>query len=45
VRDEAMLDKVVDATTDYVGDWGKPDVGVLFVWPLAQAYGMDKRFK
>ena len=45
VRDEAMLDKVVEATTEYVGDWAKPDVGVLFVWPLVQAYGMDKSFK
>jgi hypothetical protein len=45
VRDEEMLDKVVDATTDYVGDWAKPDVGVLFVWPLVQAYGMDKSFR
>ena len=45
VRDEEMLNRVVDATTDYVGDWAKPDVGVLFVWPLVQAYGMDKNFR
>lgn len=45
VRDEAMLNRVIDATTAYVGDWGKPDVGVLFVWPLVQAYGIDKHFK
>lgn len=45
VRDEEMLNRLVAATTDYVGDWAKPDVGVLFVWPLVQAYGMDKNFK
>ena len=45
VRDEDMLKHVVEATTEYVGDWAKPDVGVLFVWPLVQAYGMDKNFK
>jgi hypothetical protein len=45
VREEDMLKRVVEATTQYVGDWAKPDVGVLFVWPLVQAYGMDKTFK
>lgn len=42
VRDEATVDRVVQATTDFVGDWAKPDVGVLFVWPLTRAYGLDK---
>jgi len=45
VRDDEMVNKVVEATTQYVGDWSKPDVGVLFVWPLVQAYGMDKSFR
>ena len=45
VRDDEMLQRVVDATSDYVGDWSKPDVGVLFVWPLVQVYGMDKQFR
>ncbi|HVU15250.1 MAG TPA: hypothetical protein VHD90_28450 [Phototrophicaceae bacterium] len=43
VSDDATLDRVVKATTDSVGDWSKPDVGVLFVWPLTQAYGLEKR--
>lgn len=39
VKDEAVLQRIVDATTQYVGDWSKPDVGVLFAWPLTHAYG------
>ena len=45
IADQATLDKVIAASTDYVGDWSRPDVGVLFVWPLTQAYGLDKHFK
>lgn len=43
VKDETILNHVVEATTRYVGDWTRPDVGVLFVWPLTQAYGLDKK--
>jgi nitrogen regulatory protein PII len=42
VKDEAMVDRIIQATTAYVGDWSSPDVGVLFVWPITQAYGMEK---
>ena len=42
VKDETTLNRVVAATTEYVGDWSRPDVGVLFVWPLIQAYGLEK---
>ena len=42
IKDDEMLERVTKATTDYVGDWSSPDVGVLLVWPLAQAYGLDK---
>lgn len=46
IRDDAVLQRVIDATTDYIGgDWSKPDVGVLLVVPLAQAYGLDKHFR
>jgi hypothetical protein len=42
VNDQKTVDQIVKMTTDYVGDWSKPDVGVLFVWPLTQAFGLDK---
>ena len=45
INDEATLDKVIAASTSYVGDWSRPDVGVLFAWPLTHAYGLDKKFK
>jgi hypothetical protein len=44
IRDEAVVNRLVQATTEYVGDWSRPDVGVLFVWPLSQAYGLEKQF-
>jgi hypothetical protein len=43
-KDQATVDRVVQATTAYVGDWSQPDVGVLFVWPLVAAYGLEKQF-
>jgi hypothetical protein len=44
IQDTETLDRVIQATSVYVGDWSSPDVGVLFVWPLTHAYGLDKRF-
>ena len=44
VKDDETLQRVVQATTAYVEDWARPDVGVLFVWPLTAAYGLDKTF-
>lgn len=44
VNDDETLDKVVKAATKYIGDWSRPDVGVLFVWPITQAYGLNKQF-
>ncbi len=45
IKDEETLKRVVEATTNYVRDWSRPDVGVLFVWPLTEAYGLDKKFE
>ena len=42
VEDEETVERIIQATTDYVGDWSSPEVGVLFVWPLTKAYGLDK---
>ena len=41
VQGEEILQRVIDATTKYVGDWSKSNVGVLFAWPLSHAYGME----
>lgn len=45
INDQATLDKVVAASTEYVSDWSRPNVGVLFVWPLTHAYGLNKKFQ
>jgi hypothetical protein len=45
ISDQPTLEKVIAASTDYIGDWSRPDVGVLFAWPITHAYGLDKRFK
>jgi hypothetical protein len=44
IKDQATLDKVIEVSTAFVKDWSRPDVGVLFVWPLTHAYGLDKQF-
>lgn len=44
IKDDKTLERVIQATTRHVGDWTRPDVGVLFVWPLVQAYGLGKTF-
>jgi nitrogen regulatory protein PII len=44
VQDQATLDRVIKKSTDYVKDWSHPDVGVMFVWPVTQAFGLDKNF-
>ena len=45
ISDQETLDKVIAASTTYVEDWSRPDIGVLFIWPLTHAYGLDKKFK
>jgi hypothetical protein len=45
VKDQAMVDKIIQVSTEFAGDWSRPDVGVLLVWPLAQAFGLDKNFE
>lgn len=45
ISDDATLQKVIDRSTTHVGDWSRPDVGILFAWPLSHVYGLDKQFK
>ena len=42
VKDEAMIDKIVAATQDLVGDLNNPDTGLLLVLPVARAYGLER---
>jgi hypothetical protein len=45
LEDEAVLQAAIATTTDYVGDWGRADVGILLVLPISQAYGLQKGYK
>lgn len=43
IPDQETLDKVLAASTKKIGgDWTRPDVGVLFAWPLTHALGIEK---
>lgn len=44
IQNEATLNRVIEATTEYVGEWSKSNVGVLFAWPLSHAYGMASAY-
>ena len=43
VPDEAMADKVVEATNQVTGDLDQPDTGMLVVLPLLKVFGLVKR--
>lgn len=43
VKDEETVERIIKATTDYVGDWSRLDVGILFVWPLTHVLGLEKK--
>lgn len=42
VDNQEMVDKIVSATQEVVGDLTLPDTGVLVVLPILQAYGLNK---
>lgn len=43
VKDDEMVDKVVDATQSVTGDLNLPNTGILTVIPVARAYGLDRK--
>jgi hypothetical protein len=42
VKDDEMLNKIVEATQSVVGDLNQPNTGILVVLPTAQVYGLEK---
>lgn len=42
VKNDDILQKVVDATKEVVGDLNKPNTGILVVMPTVQVYGLEK---
>jgi nitrogen regulatory protein PII len=43
VKDQEMVDRVVAATENVVGDLDTPNTGILAVFPIAQVYGLNRR--
>jgi nitrogen regulatory protein P-II 1 len=42
VKDDDVLQKIVDATQKVVGDLNQPNTGILVVMPATQVYGLEK---
>lgn len=42
VKDDAVLEKVVEATKTVIGDLNEPNTGILVVLPTVQVYGLEK---
>jgi nitrogen regulatory protein P-II 1 len=40
IKDESLIDKIVEATSRVVGDLNKPKAGLLLVFPILRAYGL-----
>ncbi len=43
VRDEAMVDRIFEATEIVLGDLREPDKGILFALPVARTFGILDR--
>ena len=42
VKDDSVLQKIVEATQSVVGDLNQPNTGILVVLPTAQVFGLEK---
>ncbi len=42
VRDDEMVNKVIEATQSVTGDLNLPNTGILTVLPVARVYGLDR---
>ena len=45
VDDEALIDRIIEATEAITGDLDEAERGVLFVWPVARAVGLHGALK
>jgi nitrogen regulatory protein PII len=43
VRDQSQVDSIVQATQAVIGELNRRDTGLLFVVPVGQVFGLDKR--
>ena len=45
IKEEAMIEKILDATQRVTGDLNTPGSGVLLAMPVFKAYGIEKQGK
>lgn len=43
IQEEAVIEKILAATQDIIGDLEKSDTGILLISPLFRAYGIEKK--
>jgi nitrogen regulatory protein P-II 1 len=43
IDDDAVLERVIQATEETVGDFNLPNTGILFVVPVSRALGLRRR--
>jgi nitrogen regulatory protein PII len=43
VRDDVMVDRIIEATQRVIGDLNRPNTGILFVVPLARVLGLNRQ--
>lgn len=43
IREREVVDKVIAATQEILGDLNLPNTGILVVLPVLEAYGLDRR--
>lgn len=45
VKDEAMVDKMIEVVQDVSGDLDRPNSGFLFVVPVVRAVGLNRKLE
>jgi nitrogen regulatory protein PII len=42
VRERAIVDRIIHATQEILGDLNRPHIGILAVLPVLEVYGLDR---
>lgn len=45
VKDDSMVEKIVEATEAIIGNFNDPNTGILTVLPISKAYGLDRNLQ
>ncbi|HRK88392.1 MAG TPA: hypothetical protein PK152_04605 [Anaerolineales bacterium] len=42
LKDDSLIDRILEVTQSLVGDLSQPETGILFVTPIVRAHGLEK---